>query len=117
MRFASTTSTYLYTTNSMPVYVLRQLGISPALARRRRAGDCPAADRWATAGRPRLRALLLPFHDAARLDATQLWQAMPFVRGQRVSAVRPVWSYGGAMSLQYAAEAMAESLMALAAQK
>ncbi|WP_395755178.1 ABC transporter substrate-binding protein [Edwardsiella ictaluri] len=118
MRFASTTSTYLYTTNSMPVYVLRQLGISPALT--------PPPARWGIVRQP-IAGLqrvgqgyvlyFLPFHDAARLDAMRLWQAMPFVRGQRVSAVRPVWSYGGAMSLQYAAEAMAESLMALAAQK
>ncbi len=45
-----------------------------------------------------------------------LWRAMPFVQAGRVNSVRPVWSYGGAMSLRYSAEAITESLLAVAPQ-
>jgi iron complex transport system substrate-binding protein len=51
-----------------------------------------------------------PFHEAERLFATPLWQAMPFVREGRFRALPPVWTYGGAMSIGYLAEAIAAVL-------
>ena len=53
-----------------------------------------------------------PFPQAEEVFATPLWQAMPFVREGRFRALPPVWSYGGAMSLGYIAEAIAAALLA-----
>ncbi|ROS00150.1 iron complex transport system substrate-binding protein [Sinobacterium caligoides] len=116
-RFASTTSVYLFGDNSMAQYALSQLGISPAL-------HLPATQWGAT--QQRLMALrdigdatalyFTPFAQQQALEKTILWQAMPFVRQHRVHAVAPVWNYGGAISIQYLAEALAESLLAIAPQ-
>jgi iron complex transport system substrate-binding protein len=39
---------------------------------------------------------------------------MPFVKNNQVGSVAPSWSYGGAMSILYNAEAIAESMLELA---
>ena len=39
---------------------------------------------------------------------------MPFVRDKKVASVSLTWSYGGAISIQYNAEALASSLLKLA---
>lgn len=56
----------------------------------------------------------LPFAQQAQLEKSMLWQAMPFVRQARVNSVESVWNYGGAMSLQYIAEALTRSLLEVA---
>ena len=115
MRFASTTSVYLYGSNSMPQYALKQLGIEPAL-------DLPVTQ-WG-AVQKRISDLhtiadgtvlyFEPFNKKQALSRSRLWQSMPFVRGNRVNSVASSWSYGGAMSIQYTAEVLTESLLALA---
>ncbi|QUM80528.1 iron-siderophore ABC transporter substrate-binding protein [Moritella sp. 5] len=116
MRFASTTSVFLYGGNSMPEYALKQLGIKPAL-------DLPVTQ-WGIVQK-RISDLhtitdgtvlyFEPFDKKQALSRSRLWQSMPFVRGKRVNSVATSWSYGGAMSIQYIAEGITESLLALAA--
>ena len=40
------------------------------------------------------------------------WQALPVVNNNQFYLTDPVWSYGGAMSVLYIAEAIAKTLMA-----
>lgn len=112
MRLADTTSAYIYTKNSMSNYVLEQLGLQPALAL--------APGKWNIVQKPieDLQHIqqgyvlyILPFNQEKQLQKSFLWQAMPFVRKHHVNAVRSVWSYGGAMSLQYMADAYTDSLL------
>ncbi|NQZ33635.1 MAG: iron-siderophore ABC transporter substrate-binding protein [Oceanospirillaceae bacterium] len=115
VRFANTASVYIYGDNSMSQYALKQLGIKPAL-------DI-ATTQW---GLVQKRVLELskiqtgsvlyfePFNEYPQLQASRLWQAMPIVRNNKVAAVPATWTYGGAMSLKYLAEAMATSLLTLA---
>ncbi len=115
MRFASTTSVFLYGENSTTQYVVNQLGLKTALPQ-------PAAH-WGIVQK-RLNELqsvkdgyvlyILPFPEQAKLNKSMLWRAMPFVRSGKVNSVRTVWSYGGAMSLLYTAEALADSLLEVA---
>ena len=39
---------------------------------------------------------------------------MPFVRAGRSNRIKPTWTYGGAMSIKYMAQALTESLLAIA---
>ncbi|WP_165309985.1 iron-siderophore ABC transporter substrate-binding protein [Vibrio ziniensis] len=115
MRFASTTSVFLYGENSTTQYVVDKLGLRTALPQ-------PAAQ-WGIVQK-RLNELqnvkdgyvlyILPFPEQEKLNKSMLWKAMPFVRSGKVNAVRAVWSYGGAMSLLYTAEALTESLLEVA---
>lgn len=115
MRFASTTSVFLYGENSTTQYVVDKLGLKTALPQ-------PAAQ-WGIVQK-RLNELqnvkdgyvlyILPFPEQEKLNKFMLWKAMPFVRSGKVNAVRTVWSYGGAMSLLYTAEALTESLLEVA---
>lgn len=54
-----------------------------------------------------------PFPKREQLFEMPLWQFMPFVQNQRFAAVEPVWTYGGALSIEYLAEAITESLLEL----
>lgn len=54
-----------------------------------------------------------PFPSANELYSTPLWQAMPFVRSGRFATVRPSWTYGGAFSVGYLADAFAQALLTL----
>lgn len=115
MRFASTTSVFLYSENSGAQYVIEQLGLKTALPQ--------PATQWGIVQK-RLNELqnvkdgyvlyILPFPEQEKLNKSMLWKAMPFVRSGKVNAVRTVWSYGGAMSLLYTAEALTESLLEVA---
>ena len=116
-RFASTTSVYIYGNNSIPQYALEQLGFENAM-------DLPASQ-WGISQK-RMTELKkvkngialyfepIPYED--KLNQSPIWKSMPFVRSGQFSPVEASWSYGGAMSILYNAEAMAQSLLALAEQ-
>ncbi|QUJ70535.1 iron-siderophore ABC transporter substrate-binding protein (plasmid) [Photobacterium sp. GJ3] len=115
MRFANQTSVYLYSQNSTTNYALTQLGLTPAM-------PLPATE-WGIVQK-RLMDLqkagdsyvlyFKPFHEEKQLQRSVIWNAMPFVRAGHVNSVASVWNYGGAMSIRYIAEAMADSLLAIA---
>jgi iron complex transport system substrate-binding protein len=116
-RFASTTSVYIYGDNSIPQYALEQLGFENAL-------DLPASQ-WGISQK-RMTELkkvkngialyFEPFPYQDKLERSPVWKSMPFVRNGQFSPVAASWSYGGAMSILYNAEAMAQSLLMLAEQ-
>ncbi|MCZ2721849.1 iron-siderophore ABC transporter substrate-binding protein [Marinomonas sp. 15G1-11] len=115
LRFASTTSAYVYGDNSMPQYALNRLGIEPALS-------LPTSQ-WGI-NQQRLKSLkqidqgiLLyfePFYQVKKLQESRLWQAMPFVINKHTASVESTWTYGGAMSLKYLAEALTTALLSVA---
>ena len=116
-RFASTTSVYIYGDNSIPQYALEQLGFENAM-------DLPASQ-WGISQK-RMTELkkvkngialyFEPFPYRDKLNQSPIWKSMPFVRNGQFSPVEASWSYGGAMSILYNAEAMAQSLLTLAEQ-
>ncbi|CAH6967676.1 iron-siderophore ABC transporter substrate-binding protein [Vibrio sp. 070316B] len=116
-RFASTNSVYIYGDNSIPQYALEQLGFENAM-------DLPVSQ-WGISQK-RMTELknvkggialyFEPFPYQDKLDRSPVWKSMPFVRDGQFSPVAASWSYGGAMSILYNAEAMAQSLLTLAEQ-
>lgn len=54
-----------------------------------------------------------PFPDAELLFTSPLWNAMPFVRAGRFARVKPSWTFGGAFSIGYLAEAFTEALLTI----
>ena len=54
-----------------------------------------------------------PFPEMQELQATRLWQFMPFVRGSRHAEVQPVWTFGGAFSIGHLSEAFADALLTI----
>lgn len=115
MRFSTPNSVFLSTENSTTDYVVEQLGLNSPIKESARAWGIKQ-DRI-----NRLQYLkdsyilyVQPFPQEKKLKDSPLWQAMPFVKEQRVNSVRAVWAYGGAMSLQYMAEAITDSLIELA---
>uniref|UniRef100_UPI00356B75CD iron-siderophore ABC transporter substrate-binding protein n=1 Tax=Vibrio parahaemolyticus TaxID=670 RepID=UPI00356B75CD len=115
MRFSTPNSVLLPTENSTTDYVVEQLGLTNPIKVSARAWGIKQ-DRI-----NRLQNLeqsyvlyVQPFPQESKLNSSPLWQAMPFVKKQRVNSVRAVWAYGGAMSLQYMAEAITDSLIELA---
>lgn len=115
MRFASQNSAFFYTENSTAQYVISRLGLHNPLPF--------SPQSWSTVQR-RISILqhldssyllyMLPFPEEKKLKDAPLWQAMPFVQKGHVHSVEPVWSYGGALSLQYMAEAITASLLEVA---
>ena len=117
MRFANMTSTFIYTQNSMADYVLTKLGLTNAM-------PLPPA-KWGITQKPIADLqhvtqgyvlYILPFAQEKDLQKSILWRAMPFVRNHHIQSVESVWSYGGAMSLMYTAEAFTNSLLKMAPQ-
>lgn len=114
-RFATMTSVFMYGDNSTAQYALNQLGFTTALPQK--------SNQW---GVTQLRltdlrhiddgiALYIePFNEESKLNKSVIWNAMPFVRAHRVNSVESVWSYGGAMSIKYTAQALAKSLLEVA---
>lgn len=115
MRFSSLNSVFLTTENSTAQYVLEKLGLSNPI---------PIASRAWGIKQERINRLqyvengyvlyIHPFPAEEQLEHSRLWQAMPFVKKNHVNSVRSVWTYGGAMSLLYMAEAITDSLLELA---
>lgn len=56
---------------------------------------------------------IAPFPELEELQATRMWQFMPFVRENRHAEVRPVWTFGGAFSIGHLAEAFADALLTI----
>ncbi|MEE3877394.1 iron-siderophore ABC transporter substrate-binding protein [Vibrio natriegens] len=115
MRFSTPNTVFLSTENSTTDYVVKHLGLNNPIH------ESPKA--WGVK-QDRINRLqnledsyilyVQPFPQEDKLKDSPLWQAMPFVKKHRVNSVRAVWAYGGAMSLQYMAEAITDSLIELA---
>lgn len=117
-RFASVTSIYQFGDNSTAQYALSLLGIEPAIEQ--------APTQWGVKQK-RLKELrniddgvalyFEPFAQESQLKGSVMWNAMPFVRHQKMNSVKPAWNYGGAVSIEYMAQALTESLLEIAPDK
>ncbi|MGY0073340.1 ABC transporter substrate-binding protein [Vibrio proteolyticus] len=118
MRFANPTSVYLYTENSTTQYALRQLGLNTPLPQRDAVWGITQQRLTALASIDSAYVLyFLPFPQREQVEQSVLWRALPFVRAGKFNAVRPVWNYGGAMSIRYIADAVTDSLLEVTAQQ
>ncbi|MEZ9820694.1 iron-siderophore ABC transporter substrate-binding protein [Shewanella sp. 10N.286.45.A1] len=114
-RFASMTSIYQFGDNSTAQYALSLLGISAAIEQ--------APTQWGVKQK-RLKELrhvgdgialyFEPFTQQQQLSTSVMWNAFPFVRHHKMNSVKPAWNYGGAVSIEYMAAALTESLLAIA---
>ena len=110
-RFGANESILIYGHNSMPHYALQLLGIE---------GEYDVDG--STWGEESIRLddlasisdgyliCFKPQHDQSMLQHSE-WQALPAVENSRFYLTDAVWSYGGAMSVLYIAEAIAKTLM------
>lgn len=117
IRFASATQVYIFGPNSLPQHAMSLLGLQPAQA--------VPVSRWGNIQAPVTQLgtiedgvviYIEPFAQQERLFTTRLWQAMPFVRQQRLTSMRSTWTHGGVFSVEYLAEAISEALLKLPAQ-
>lgn len=116
IRFTSATHLYMFGPNSLPQHAMDLLGLAPA--------QVVPSSRWGSIQAPVTQLSQIedgvviyiePFAQHARLFNTELWQAMPFVRQQRLLGMRATWTHGGVFSIQYLAEAICEALLKLPA--
>ncbi|MCV2402020.1 iron-siderophore ABC transporter substrate-binding protein [Marinomonas sp. C2222] len=118
MRFANTTSAYVYGDNAMPQYALEAVGIENALSlANTQWGVTQKKLKFLRSVDANVLLYFQPFYEEEKLNASPLWKAMPFVQQNKVASVASTWTYGGAMSLQYLAEAMTDSLLEVANQQ
>jgi iron complex transport system substrate-binding protein len=115
MRFANTTSAYVYGGNSMPQYALEKLGIkNPITIKNSQWGLEQKRLKFLRSVDQGVVMYFQPFHQEDQLAKSPLWQAMPFVKQNKVASIESTWTYGGAMSLQYLAESMTDALLKIA---
>ncbi|WP_148861154.1 ABC transporter substrate-binding protein [Marinobacter fonticola] len=117
IRFFNEAVALVFGANSTVQAALQNIGIEPAM-------PVPESQ-WGFAQRKITElsqiqeGILLYFKPAPgveKLFASPLWQAMPVARASRVAAVESTWSYGGALSVGYLAQAMAEALLTIPSQ-
>ncbi|MEO9274687.1 iron-siderophore ABC transporter substrate-binding protein [Marinomonas sp. 5E14-1] len=114
MRFANTTSAYVYGKNAMPEYALNALGIDNALSlKNTQWGVTQKKIKFLRSVDDNVLLYFQPFYEEDKLKMSPLWKAMPFVQQGKVASIASTWTYGGAMSLQYLAEAMTDALLSL----
>jgi len=114
VRFIDEARVVIYGANSMPAFALEALGLENGV-------DLPPS-KWGIAmrkveelGRLEQSQVLWiePFPQREQLFSRPLWQAMPFVRESGFHALPPTWTYGGAMSIGYLAQAIVDALFAI----
>ncbi len=112
LRFNNTTLAWIYGDNAMPQYALEALGIQAGLPQPKSQWGI-TQKKIIDLGKVNEGVVLYfePYDRADQLFNAPLWRAMPFVRKNQFASVSSTWSYGGAMSILYLAEAMTESLM------
>lgn len=116
IRLNDATSAWVNGANSLPEYVLARLGF---------ANEIPQpVSRWGitlikaedlAAAKNGIVLAIGPDMAGAALRDTPIWAFLPFVKAGRQADVRPVWSYGGALSLGRAARAFEAALMTVPA--
>lgn len=115
MRFANTTSAYIYGGNSMPQHALEKLGIkNPITIENSQWGLAQKRLKFLRSVDQGVVMYFQPFYQEDQLAKSPLWQAMPFVKQNKVASIESTWTYGGAMSLQYLAESMTDALLKVA---
>lgn len=115
IRLNDKANVWVFGENSFAEAAIERLGLTNALPQPR--------SRWGAAQRP-LESLakvetgavlaIRPHMPGEAVFDTAIWRFMPFVRNGRFAETRPVWSYGGILSLGRHARAFHDALMTLA---
>ena len=110
-RFGANESILVYGYNSMPHYALQLLGIEGEydVEGSTWGEESIRLDELASVSDGYL-ICFKPQHDQSILQLSE-WQVLPAVENSRFYLTDAVWSYGGAMSVLYIAEAIAKTLM------
>ena len=117
IRFSSNKKVLIYGENSMALHTLEQLGLQ--------SGINIAHSKWGYKEVPiaQLKSIshgiilyIKPLNierldPASTLFDSKQWLSIPAVKEQRIYAMEPSWSYGGAMSILYKARAIRNALM------
>ncbi len=118
IRLNDATSVYVNGENSLPEYVLARLGFANEIPQpRSRWGISLIKAEGLAAAKTGIVLTIGPDMGGAALRDTPIWSFLPFVQAGRLAEVRPIWSYGGAMSLTRAARAYEDALMRVAVTK
>ncbi len=112
VRLGDTAHTLVYGANSSVAGAMQGLGLEEAMpqpstqwgATHKKVTDLAAVGEGVLL-------YIEPFPKRDQLFSMPLWQFMPFVKNKRIGAVEPVWSYGGAASIELMAEALTRSLL------
>ena len=115
IRLNDDASVWIYGDNSLPVAALEELGIDNALPQ--------PVSRWGVAQKQvdALAAVengaliaIRPHMAGEAVFETALWKFLPVVQNDMFAELRPVWSYGGYLSVLRHARAFHDALMPLA---
>lgn len=112
VRLGNTAHALVYGANSSVAAAMAGLGLENALPQARTQWGVvhKAVTDLADVGEGML-LYIEPFPKRDQLFSMPLWQFMPFVQNDHIAAVAPVWSYGGAVSIEYMADALARALL------
>ncbi len=111
IRFSSVEKCLVYGDNSMPMHALKLLGLrSDFPVKKSKWGEKEIRlQRLQTVDEGYL-VYFLPVDDEKVLQS-KAWRELPLVKQNRAVAADKAWSYGGAMSILYIAEAITEALL------
>ena len=102
----------VYGGHSNPGYALQRLGLASEITfEKNKLGEKLLRIKGLQQVEEGYLLVIKPVPELEALTANKQWQQLPAVRAKRVLYLEPVWSYGGAMSLQYNAEAITTALL------
>ncbi|WP_432452105.1 MULTISPECIES: iron-siderophore ABC transporter substrate-binding protein [unclassified Agarivorans] len=112
IRFNNASTIIVYGDNSLSQAAAEQLGIAPALPlgpskwgiAQKKLSDLAQIEEGIVVN-------IKPFDQEKQLQASPLWQALPFVRKGHYTTMEAIWSYGGVNSVGYFAQALTDSLL------
>ncbi|MDB5665130.1 iron-siderophore ABC transporter substrate-binding protein [Cypionkella sp.] len=114
VRLNDATSAYVNGANSMPEYVLQRLGFENELPQTKtRWGIALLKAEDLAAAKTGIVLAIGPDMGGTALRQTPIWAFLPFVKAGRMADVRPVWSYGGALSIGRLARGFEAALMTI----
>ncbi|WP_426034982.1 ABC transporter substrate-binding protein [Cypionkella sp. TWP1-2-1b2] len=112
VRLNDATSASVNGANLMPGYVLHRLGFSTELPQpKSRWGITLLKAEDLAAAKTGIVLAIGPDMAGAALRQTPIWAFLPFVQAGRLADVRPVWSYGGALSITRLARGFEAALL------
>lgn len=118
VRFSSAKKALVYGHNSLPEHALQQLGLQSEIE----VGLSQWGEKEVSIGRlaqvqQGYLVVFKPVESLAEVLESPTWNQLPAVKSGQVRFAEPAWSYGGAMSVGYIAEVVAEALLAAPANR
>lgn len=112
VRFSNAKKSVVYGENSIPMHTLKQLELETGISiSRSKWGEKDIANDKLMAMPEGILLYVEPSDVVKDLRTLPSWQNFRVVKENRLLAVAPVWSYGGAMSVLYNARAIRDALL------